>query len=115
MKFLIDAHLPASLNAYFIGHEVFHTSDLEHGNLTSDKDINSFSMMEHTVLITKDSDFYYSYLTSRKPYKLVLVKLGNMRLNDLKAYFEKNAALIVKHLNHSSFLILEPTGIRILE
>ncbi len=115
MKFLIDAHLPASLDVFFAGHEVFHTSDLDHGNLTSDKDINSFSMKENLVLITKDTDFYYSYLSSRRPYKLVLVKLGNMRLNDLKTYFQRNAATIVKHLNHSSFLILEPNRIRILE
>ncbi len=115
MKFILDADLPASLNVFFIGHEVVHTKELEHGNLTPDRDINLLSIMEESVLITKDTDFYYSYITSRKPYKLVLVKLGNMRLNDLKTYFQKNVPTIIKHLNHSSFLILEPTRIRILE
>jgi predicted nuclease of predicted toxin-antitoxin system len=115
MKFLLDAHIPASLKVYFEGHEVLHTSDLEHGNLTSDGSINTLSLMKDLVLITKDSDFYYSYITSRRPYKLVLVKLGNMRLKDLKIYFQKNADTVIKHLNHSSFLILEPKRIRILD
>ena len=115
MKFLIDAHLTASLDVFFEGHEVFHTSDLDRGNLTSDNDINLFSMKENLVLITKDTDFYYSYLSSRMPFKLVLVKLDNMRLHDLRAYFQRNATTIIRHLNHSSFLIHEPTRIRILE
>jgi len=115
VNFLIDAHLPASLTAYFEGHDVLHTSMLEKGNLTSDHNINALSVLEHRILITKDADFYYSYISARKPYKLVLVKLGNMRLQDLKAYFERNAPNIIQLLAEHSFLILEPDRIRILE
>jgi predicted nuclease of predicted toxin-antitoxin system len=90
MKLILDAHLPASLAQYFPGHDVLHTSFLSEGNFTSDSTINEISILEDRVLITKDSDFYYSFVASRKPKKLVLVKLGNMRLKELKAYFERN-------------------------
>jgi len=49
------------------------------------------------------------------PYKLILVKLGNMRLKELLAYFERNAAAIINLAEKHSFLILETDRIRILE
>ncbi|WP_158642781.1 DUF5615 family PIN-like protein [Chitinophaga japonensis] len=85
------------------------------GNLTPDRNINELSVLENRALITKDSDFYYSYLSSRKPYKLVLVKLGNMRLKELKGYFERNADKITGLLEEHSFLIPEADRIRVLE
>ncbi len=115
MKFIIDAHLPKSLTRFFSDHEVIHTSELITGNLTPDRDINALSMLEKRILITKDADFYYSYIAARKPYKLVLVKLGNMRLGELKSYFERNAGTIINYLHTNSFLILERERIRVLE
>ena len=115
MKLILDAHLPASLTQYFPGHDVVHTSFLPEGNLTADNTINQISILEDRVLITKDSDFYYSFVASRKPKKLVLVKLGNMRLKQLKAYFERNAEQLISLLGEHSFLILEEAKIRVLE
>ena len=99
MKFIIDAHLPKSLAHFFNPHEVIHTSELANGNLTADRDINALSVLEERILITKDADFYYSYIAARKPHKLVLVKLGNMRLKDLNSYFERNTKTIVDYLH----------------
>lgn len=76
MKFIIDAQLAPSLSVFFQNHDVIHTSDFSKGNLTKDRTINEISMKESRVLITKDTDFYYSYVASKKPYKLILVKLG---------------------------------------
>lgn len=115
MKFLIDAHLPASLAYFFKDHDVVHSSELTEGNLTSDKTINAISISEERIVVTKDTDFYYSYIAKQEPYKLVLVKLGNMRLKDLKSYFEQNAGQIIKVMQDHSFIILEPERIRILE
>jgi predicted nuclease of predicted toxin-antitoxin system len=95
MKFILDAHLPQSLAAYFPGHDILHTIELPEGNLTADRTINEISILEDRILITKDTDFYHSYVATRRPKKLVLVKLGNTRLKDLKAYFERNATNIV--------------------
>lgn len=87
MKLLIDANLPMSLATFFSDHEVIHTLQLKEGNFTPDKNINEISISENYAVITKDVDFYYSFIAKQGPYKLALVKLGNMRLNDLKKYF----------------------------
>lgn len=50
-----------------------------------------------------------------KPVKLVLVKLGNVRLKGLKDYFERNASTIIDLLKEHSFLVLESENIRVLE
>ena len=115
MKLILDAHLPASLAQYFPGHDVLHTSLLPEGNLTDDHTLNQISILEDRTLITKDSDFYYSFVATRKPKRLVLVKLGNMRLKELKAYFEKNAVKLIELLEGHSFIILEAGKIRVLE
>jgi predicted nuclease of predicted toxin-antitoxin system len=115
MKFIIDAHLPKSIAAFFYGHDVIHTSELEEGNRTKDKLINSLSVLEDRTLITKDNDFYYSYIAAHRPPKLVLVKLGNMRLKELKEYFERNASRLIELLKEHSFLVLEKENIRVLE
>lgn len=115
MNFIIDAHLPQTLATYFTGHDVIHTSSLANGNDTLDKQINDLSVQEKRVLISKDVDFYYSFISGRRPYKLVLVKLGNMRLKELKTYFANNTNRIIELLHDHSFLILEPTRIRVLE
>ncbi|WP_372950202.1 DUF5615 family PIN-like protein [Mariniphaga sp.] len=115
MKLIIDAHLPKSICECFYNCDCIHTQQLEKGNLTKDSFINKLSIKEHRVLITKDTDFYYSYITSRKPYKLVLVKLGNMRLEELKNFFKTNSEKILSILQNHSFIILERNKIRIME
>jgi predicted nuclease of predicted toxin-antitoxin system len=115
MKFIIDAQLPPSLAVFFAEHDLTHTKDLYLGNKTTDSDINSISIKEKRILITKDSDFYYSYIASRKPYKLILVRLGNIRINELKDYFRLNASKILELIKSNSFLILEKDRIRIMD
>jgi predicted nuclease of predicted toxin-antitoxin system len=115
MKFLIDAHLPPLIGEFFKEHDIIHTSSLTEGNNTTDNSINSLSLQENRIVITKDTDFYFSYLAVKKPYKLVLVKLGNMRIKDLKLYFQLNADKIISAMENHSFIILEKEKIRILE
>lgn len=115
MNLLLDAHLPISIAGFFKECIAIHTSQLEMKNQTSDKVINDLSMAEKWVVITKDSDFYYSYIREKIPYKLILVKLGNMRLKELHEYFRKNSGTIITLMQTHSFLILEPEKIRILD
>jgi len=115
MKFIIDAQLPESLVKVFSEHDVVHTKDLKLGNLTKDKEINKLSVEENRIVITKDLDFYYSYLSAKVPYKLVLVKLGNLKLKELIDYFKRNFSTIINKLENSSLIFLEKTKIRVLE
>ena len=86
MKFLVDAHLPPSLCALLraAGHEAVHTSVLPARNRTPDRIINDLSMRDQRVVVTKDTDFYHSHVLQRKPWKLLLVRTGNIRTRDLK-------------------------------
>jgi len=115
MKILIDAHLPATICQFFKNCDCKHTKTLLKGNQTKDSTINDLSLKEKRAVITKDTDFYYSYLANQKPYKLVLVKLGNMRLSEIKEYFKNNADKITEKLKEHSFIIVEKNKIRILE
>lgn len=76
MKFLLDAQLPSSLKFLFTerGYDCIHTLDLRLGNNTPDKIINQLSVSEKRIVITKDSDFYNSFIVKNEPYKWILVK-----------------------------------------
>ena len=90
MKFLIDAHLPPSLRAVFLaaGHDAIHTLDMPDQNASRDGLLNEVSMAEMRVVVTKDTDFYYSHLLHGRPWKLVLVRTGNLGLMATKLMFE---------------------------
>src|SRR5207249_5724653 len=92
MKFIVDAHLPAGLCSLLLvnGHEAVHTRELPAGNATKDEIINDLSLNEQRVVISKDTDFYHSHLLHGKPYKLLLVRSGNIGVGELKELFRKN-------------------------
>ncbi len=70
MKFLIDAHLPPTLRAVFQaeGHDAIHTLDLPDQNGSSGDMLNEISLAEFRVVVTKDTDFYYSHLLHGRPW-----------------------------------------------
>jgi predicted nuclease of predicted toxin-antitoxin system len=115
MRLLIDAHLPESICEYFFDCDCIHTKQLAKENFTKDSYINEISLKEQRAVVTKDTDFYYSYIATAKPYKLVLVKLGNMKLAELKNYFKNNSNKIKTLLKNHSFIILERNRIRIVD
>lgn len=73
MRFIVDAHLPKSVAKAFLdtGHDVIHTSELQKGNATCDEDIIALASNDG-VIVSKDEDFYQSFLLYGKPPQLVL-------------------------------------------
>lgn len=96
MKFLVDAHLPRRLCAMLArhGHESVHTLDLAARNTTKDRVINQVSFDERRIVISKDADFFYSHLLQGRPWKLLLVRTGNISTHDLRELFERNLPLV---------------------
>ena len=96
MKFLVDAHLPPRLCAVLAqhGHDALHTLDLPAKNATKDSVINQISLADQRVVVSKDTDFFYSHVLHGRPWKLLLVRTGNVSTRDLCALFERNLALI---------------------
>ena len=105
MKFIIDAHLPRSVGDSFklLGYEVIHTKDLPKGNATKDKDIIIIASVDG-VVISKDEDFYQSFLLYGRPPKLVHVKVGNMKLKEVSSLFRRIAPKIVDLLGQHDLI-----------
>ena len=116
MKFVVDAHLPPGLCALLqvAGHDAFHTSLLPTQNGTPDEILNELSLREQRVVVTKDSDFYYSHLLHGKPWKLLLVRTGNIRTRDLKALFNTHLSTIVGALEQNSLVELNRQEVRVV-
>ena len=96
MKFIIDAQLPPSLATLLNekGHDAIHTLSLPEKNLSSDDVVNKFSISEQRILISKDSDFYHSFILKREPYKLLLVRVGNLKKDKLNKLLVENIEVL---------------------
>ena len=114
MKFLVDAHLPPSLCEVLRqrGHDVSHTLDLPAKNATKDSVVNQISVDEERVVISKDSDFFYSHVLRGRPWKLVMVKTGNISTSDLCSLFERNMADIEVALERYTLVEIDRAAIR---
>lgn len=116
MNFLVDAHLPPGLCRLLqaAGHDARHTFQLSAQNRTTDNAINSLSVSEKLVVISKDTDFYYSHLLRREPYKLVLVRTGNIGVRELQELFGRNLPLIEKALQDYSLVEIYRDELRVV-
>lgn len=116
MKFLVDAHLPPGLCHVLraAGHDARHTLQLPAKNQTTDQTINRLSAGEKLTVISKDTDFYYSHLLRRQPYKLVLIRTGNVGILELKTLFARNLPALEKALKKHSLVELDRATVRIV-
>jgi predicted nuclease of predicted toxin-antitoxin system len=89
------------------GHDALHTRDLADQNATSDSVINRVSIAEQRVVISKDSDFFYSHLLHGCPWKLLLVRTGNISARDLFEVFERNLQMIEDALQKHTLVELD--------
>ena len=62
-----------------LGYDAIHTLDLPAKNTSTDHFIIQFATEENRIVVTKDSDFLDSFLLTRKPEKLILVRTGNIK------------------------------------
>jgi predicted nuclease of predicted toxin-antitoxin system len=116
MKFIVDAQLPKRLTQLFLktGFSCSHTSDLPFGNLTSDSEIRRLSMLSNLIVITKDTDFFHSYLLRKEPYKLVFVAVGNLKLSDLITHFESLLPNIIDAIRTNGMIEINLQGVKVI-
>ena len=105
MLFRSDAHLPPSLAAS--GHDALHTGSLPAKNRTRDGEINELSLREERGVVTKDTDFFYSHILHGRPWKLLLVKTGNIGARELRAIFTRNLPSILTALQSHTLVELD--------
>ncbi len=108
IKFIIDAQLPYSLAVMLRekGIDVTHTHDLPNKERTSYNAIQTLTKKENSIVITKDNDFFDSYILSKSPSRLLLISTGNIINKELFILFEKQFELIIKYFETHSFLEL---------
>jgi predicted nuclease of predicted toxin-antitoxin system len=108
MKFLIDAQLPPSLKLLFQkkGFDCVHTIDLPKGNFATDDDLREISLLEERIIISKDNDFYESFILKNIPPKLILVKTGNCTRQELLSIFESKFEEIIKAITVENLVLL---------
>ena len=87
-----------------------HTLDLPNGNRTTDAEINTLSLQENRVVVSKDSDFVDSFLLSKEPYKLLLISTGNISNKDLEAIFSPLVPTIVATFQAHEYAELDAHG-----
>ena len=111
MNFLVDAQLPRRLARRLreAGHDALQTLDRAASNRTTDTEINTLSLHERRVVITKDADFVNSYLLTGQPYKLLVVSTGNITNTELEALFVPNIPVLVTALQTSNYIELTRT------
>jgi len=93
------------------GHDANHTLDLPAKNATKDTILNQISIDEQRVVISKDADFFYSHLVLGRPWKLVLVKTGNMSTDELCSLFERHLSEITAALEQHTLVEIDRTAI----
>ncbi|OKH36581.1 hypothetical protein NIES2119_16250 [[Phormidium ambiguum] IAM M-71] len=115
MKFLVDAQLPARLARVLqsMGYDTIHTKDLPLQNATQDTEINTLSVQESRIVITKDRDFFDSFIIRQEPYKLLLVTTGNITNNELVELFAKNLPQLVQLFQQHSLIEINRNAIAV--
>ncbi len=92
MKFIVDAQIPRKVTKWLAdsGYDAIHTLYLPAQNATQDRQIIALSMEEQRIVITKDKDFYNTYLLQGVPYKILMITTGNISNQSLLALLEQN-------------------------
>ena len=75
--------------------------------------ISKISMEENRIVITKDSDFYDTFILKQIPYKIIFLKTGNISKSDLINLFEQKIDTILRLIYENSIVELDsdPTKI----
>ena len=117
MNFLVDAHLPRGICKLLqeAGHDTIHTSQLPAGNQTADRLINELSCAQKRIVISKDTDFYYSLLLKQQPWKLLLVRTGNLRAAELITLFERQLPTILEALSFNTLVEIDREAVQIVQ
>jgi predicted nuclease of predicted toxin-antitoxin system len=115
VKFLIDAQFPKRLSRLLqaAGYDAVHTCDLPLQNATPDEAINKLSVQEQRILISKDADFYNSFLLRQQPYKLLQVTTGNITNQELEALFIANLPQLIELFQQHSLIELSRNEITV--
>ena len=113
MRFIVDAQLPKKISSFlnYKGYDSLHTLDLPNSNKTKDSELNTISLEEKRVVISKNRDFIESLVISNKPYKLLYINTGNITNSKFQELLSKNLEKIIEFLSNNRFVELTSENI----
>lgn len=76
---------------------------------TTDSEIRRLAKLQSRIVITKDNDFWESYMLKNEPEHLFLITTGNISNADLLRLFDKNWSEIEAKLALYQFLEMDNT------
>ncbi len=106
MKFLVDQQLPPALARYLQseGHDASHVRELGL-NEAEDQVIWRLALANQQVVISKDEDFWYRAIAPGSTGRLVWVRIGNCRRQNLIEAFRNRLASIVAAFETGSRIV----------
>jgi predicted nuclease of predicted toxin-antitoxin system len=113
MTFIVDAQLPNLLCEILTkaGITAIHVDALQDGDETTDKAISQYADDHDLIVITKDTDFYYSHMISGKPKKLLLITTGNIKNKELFNLIRNNLSNLQKLFESCRYVELNNNGL----
>ena len=111
MIYFVDINLPKEFSFFQTGNFVF-VKDIS--NSLPDSEIWDLALENNYAILTRDKDFYYRALQTKNCPKIVLFRLGNIKILPLALYFEEHWSKIENLLQQHQLIVLWPAEIQII-
>ncbi len=102
MTYLIDENMP--FLPFWNREQFVHVNEIS--SIHSDTDIWEYAIKNHLTIITKDTDFYYRYLSSKKTIKVIWIRIHNLKKRIFISIVKNVWDEIEEMLLTSSFIII---------
>lgn len=115
MKFLVDEQLPYLLADWLQekGYDAIHVTSLLTNERIPDGYICERSMAEERVVITKDADFFNTFLLKKQPYMLVYLTTGNLKNRQLLDLFRASLPQLVTTLETAHIIEVNQLAMKV--
>lgn len=105
-RFLIDANLP---NRFALWHSQDFELVADHDDTWPDASVWEYARANDLSIVTKDADFSDRIMSSTPPPRVIHLRIGNMRLLELRAFLTRTWPQI-DQLSRSYKLLIVHTG-----
>jgi predicted nuclease of predicted toxin-antitoxin system len=108
-EFLVDVNLPKHFS-FFNKPEFTFVADIN--KTMTDKQVWEYALENNKIILTKDADFFNRSILSKQKPKVVYFEIGNLTIQELHKYFEKNWTAIKSAFNEFNLIVAEKSRIR---
>ncbi|MCU0389377.1 MAG: DUF5615 family PIN-like protein [Chitinophagaceae bacterium] len=111
MRFLVDANIPIGIPELSDNQFLYVYNWNENA---SDSEIWNYALENDLIIITRDSDFYYRYITSKHFPKVIFLQLQQLSKQGIKDFFSKNWIEISLLIEKADMLIVDLERIQLI-